>query len=280
MGGYSMKQRMTLAVLTLATIISFGRAYGAAEVIPGEYLVKYKGSSFLSSTSVRSIGGMRIASDNTFGKLLKVKVAPGQEARTLGALLKNPNVAYVVPNIKMYAYLRAPSLKTTMETVSLQDQWALGKVHAQEAWTRAGNRGSQSVTVAVIDTGADYNHESLKPNMVQGYDFKDNTADPMDKTSSSGNPGHGTHCSGIIGGTGLVEGGIIGVSPNVSIMPLRFLGEDGSGDLDSAIKSIDFAIQHKVQVISASWGASVDSAQAQPLVDAVKRAEFSVRSSS
>jgi thermitase len=56
-------------------------------------------------------------------------------------------------------------------------------------------------------------------------------------------------------------------------MPLRFLGEDGSGDLNNAIKAIDYAISKHVQVISASWGASVDATTAQPLVEAIGRAE-------
>jgi thermitase len=94
----------------------------------------------------------------------------------------------------------------------------------------------------------------------------------MDKTSSA-NPGHGTHCAGIVGATGLIDGGTSGLSPEVSIMPLRFLGEDGSGDLNNAIKAIDYAIEKKVSVISASWGATVPLSTAQPLVEALERAD-------
>jgi thermitase len=54
-------------------------------------------------------------------------------------------------------------------------------------------------------------------------------------------------------------------------MPLRFLGVDGSGDLMAAIKSMDYAIEKKVDVVSASWGAEVPASQATPLIEAVKR---------
>lgn len=56
-------------------------------------------------------------------------------------------------------------------------------------------------------------------------------------------------------------------------MPLRFLGEDGGGTLEDGIKAIDYAIEKNAHVISASWGATVSRAQAQPLVDAVQRAD-------
>jgi thermitase len=147
----------------------------------------------------------------------------------------------------------------------------LAKVNAPAAWAKAGNKGSKNVLLAVIDTGTDYRHKNLAPNMVPGYDFRDNDADPMDEVGQ--NPGHGTHCAGIVGATGLVEGGISGISPEVSIMPLRFLGADGSGELEGAIKAIDYAIEKHVQVISASWGASVPLSTAQPLVEAMQRAE-------
>jgi thermitase len=123
----------------------------------------------------------------------------------------------------------------------------------------------------VIDTGTDYNHKSLAPNMVPGYDFARNDSDPMDQTGAQ-NPGHGTHCSGVIGATGLIENGTIGLSPEVSIMPIRFLDENGGGDLNNSIKAIDYAIANGAKVISASWGAKIPRAQAQPIIEAIERA--------
>lgn len=260
-----------LIAIVLATILVVVGQVGsttalAAETIPGEYLVKYKDNPFLSMVSIQAIPSLRVVDHHADGKLLKIKINLGDEPRTLIDLFNNPNVQYVVSNIKIRAFT-AP-----VDPVALRDQWAIKKVNAEAAWKKAGNKGSNKVLVAVIDTGVDYNHESLKPNMVPGYDFKENDADPYDKTSAQ-NPGHGTHCAGIIGATGLVENGIVGLSPNVSIMPLRFLGEDGSGDLNAGIKSIDYAIKSGAKVISASWGATIGRAQAQPLVEAVKRAD-------
>ncbi|AZZ37398.1 protease [Bdellovibrio sp. qaytius] len=234
----------------------------------GEYLVKYKNEKAVNNIVFmqNESNGLEVRSMHKPGKLLKVSINEFQKVRVLASILKDPNVEYVVPNFKIKAF-NAP-----VDVTALKEQYALTKINAQAAWAKAGNKGSRKVLLAVIDTGADYTHGALAPNMVAGYDFHDNDANPMDEVGSQ-NPGHGTHCSGIIGATGLVDGGVQGISPEVSIMPIRFLGADGSGDLDNGIKAIDYAIEHKVQVISASWGAAVPAAEAQPLVEAVKRAD-------
>ena len=229
-----------------------------------EYLVKYKSNSVF--TVLSSQQHLQVLDQHEDGQLFNVNIDEKNKLKVLAKLLSSPAVEYVVPNSKMYA-LTAP-----IDSQGLQAQWANAKVNATQAWARAGNKGSRKVLVAVIDTGVDYNHKDLLPNMVQGYNFRNNNNDPMDVTSAQ-NPGHGTHCAGSIGASGLIEGGIEGISPEVSIMPLRFLGEDGSGDLNAAIKAIDYAISKKVDVISASWGATIGRSQAQPLIEAIKRAD-------
>lgn len=243
----------------------------AMPALAEQYLVKYKDAKAYKqlsslSFSANKTGEMLVLGHHDAGKYIKVDIDKSKKVKVLTQLLSEPGVQYVVPNFKLHAF-NAP-----IEIQALKDQWSMSKINAAKAWAKAGNKGSKKVLVAVIDTGVDYNHTNLAPNMVPGFNFKDNNNDPMDKTSAQ-NPGHGTHCSGVIGATGVVDGGIVGMSPEVSILPLRFLGEDGSGDLDSAIKAIDYAIANKVQIISASWGAAVPRAQAQPLLDAIKRAD-------
>lgn len=254
--------KQTTMVLSLALLLA------ASVSNAGEYLVKYKNTQALNKMAAMQTEtfGLQMKSMHRPGQLVRVEIAAKNEARTIASLLKDKNVAYVVPNITIRAF-SAP-----VDGEALKEQYALAKVNAEQAWQRAGNRGSKNVLLAVIDTGVDYRHKNLSPNMVAGFDFRDNDSDPMDQTSAQ-NPGHGTHCAGIVGATGLVEGGTLGLSPEVSIMPLRFLGADGSGTLEGGIQAIDYAIEHKVQVISASWGASVSPSGAQPLVEAIQRAE-------
>jgi len=248
----------------IAGILAAALLVTATPVVAAEYIVKMK--DIRSESALR---GVQILDRHEAGGLMKIESGFAEskeaEAKKLAELMADPNVEYVVENFRLHT-LNAP-----LDAEALKEQWAITKVNAEAAWTRAGNRGSRNVLIAVIDTGTDYNHESLAANSVAGYDFKDNDSDPMDQTGAQ-NPGHGTHCAGIMGGTGTANDGIIGLSPEVSIMPLRFLGADGSGDLMAGIKAIDYAIEKGAEVISASWGASVSASQAQPLIDAVKRA--------
>lgn len=241
----------------------------ALSVSAEEYLVKYKNSQALQSINELAqlkSSSMTVMSHYDRGQLIKVDIEARAKAKTLAKILADSNVEYAVPNFRLHAF-SAP-----VDTNALKEQWANAKVNVEKAWARAGNKGSKNVVVAVIDTGVDYKHEGLSSNAIPGYDFKGKDNDPMDETSAQ-NPGHGTHCAGSIGGNGLVDGGIVGISAEVSLMPLRFLGADGGGSLEDGIKAIDYAIEKGVQVISASWGASVPRAQAMPLVEAVKRAD-------
>ena len=177
------------------------------------------------------------------------------------------------------------------------EQWALansgqrgGKegadISAPLAW--AATTGSEDVVVAVLDTGVDYKHEDLKPNMwtrpasveayqdaelgsfddTFGFNAIENAADPMDDN------GHGTHCAGIIGAEGENDIGIAGVNWKVRIMPLKFMNAGGSGTMKDAIESINYAINRRkagvnVRIISASWGSTMRS---RALEDVIRKA--------
>lgn len=175
-------------------------------------------------------------------------------------------------------------------------QWGLQKAKVKEAW--ALERGSRDFVVAVLDTGVDYNHEDLRANMwhnpgeipgngidddgngyvddVVGWDFVDNDAFPYDKMSSvriMGNPGHGTHCAGVIGAVGDNAKGTSGVVPKVSIMALRFITDKGQGTSADAVKALRYAMKMGVKVISNSWGGEAGDEDDSELKAVAKEAE-------
>lgn len=138
-------------------------------------------------------------------------------------------------------------------------------IDAPEGWDI--RKDAPGIVVAVTDTGIQYNHEDLAPNMwihptngSHGFDAYENDNNPMDTG------GHGTHCAGTIGGRGGNSKGMTGVAWDVKLMAVRFLGPNG-GSTSDAIRSVNYARQNGARVISASWGGGGFS---QSLYDAIK----------
>lgn len=52
---------------------------------------------------------------------------------------------------------------------SYQQQWALAKVQAAQAWSVT--TGSSSIIIAIIDGGFDLSHQDLSGKFVTGHDF-------------------------------------------------------------------------------------------------------------
>lgn len=147
-------------------------------------------------------------------------------------------------------------------------------------------RGNPRIVVAVIDTGVDYMHPDLNGHIWQnpgeagalanngidddkngfiddsiGWDFVENDNKPYDKTGGifGGNPGHGTHCAGVIGADAGNSYGITGIASGVQIMPIRFLDDQGSGTAADAVKSVKYAVDNGAAILSNSWGGADDN---------------------
>ena len=143
--------------------------------------------------------------------------------------------------------------------------WTLDNINAPEVWRQSedfkGATGLGTV-VAVIDTGVDIDHREFTGRIVQGYDFVDN-----DLIAEDGN-GHGTHVAGTIAGA-YDDFGVTGVAFNSEIMPIRVLGNDGTGYTSDIISGIRFAADNNADVINLSLGGGGYS---QSMADAIEYA--------
>lgn len=117
------------------------------------------------------------------------------------------------------------------------------------------NISGQNITVAVIDTGINYNHTDLGGcfgtgcKVRGGYDYVNSDADPMDDASNS----HGTHVAGVIA----ANGSMIGVAPNATLFALKACNSDGDCTESHVISSISWALTQNASIISMSLGAAV-----------------------
>jgi predicted sugar kinase len=125
--------------------------------------------------------------------------------------------------------------------------WGVAKIRVPEVWP-SGNMGME-VRVCIIDTGITYNHPDLKDNYKGGFNFVNNTPDPLDDN------GHGTHVAGTIAAMDN-DIGVVGVAPKASIYSLKALDNNGSGSYSNIIAAIQWAIDNNMQIVSMSFGGS------------------------
>jgi serine protease len=246
------------------------------EVKASQAILKVAGPSTAILEQLKQIGDaddVRLLSSTVGLYVLHSKSA--KVASLLSSLKKHPAVVYVEPDYIV-------KLTLTPNDPSFSQQWGLlntatpgADIGATSAW--AISTGSAKNVAGVVDTGIDYTHPDLAPNLwsapasftvnlswgsltcpagSHGYNAITRSCDPRDDN------GHGTHVSGTIGAVGNNAMGVTGVNWTTRIMALKFLDSSGSGAISDAIDAIEFALQAKVifgsganlRVFSNSWG--------------------------
>lgn len=183
-------------------------------------------------------------------------------------------VEFAEPNYKFY----------TLEDVTLNayyggnpyvaSQWYLDDYGVKQLWNKPIINKTRPV-IAIIDTGVDMTHPDLVENLwtnqkeadgeegydndgngfigdVHGWDFINNTPNVRDFNM------HGTHVAGIAAAAnnGI---GIVGANPRALIMPVSVLQSDGTGDVATIVKGINYAVKNGATILNLSLGAYADS---------------------
>jgi subtilisin family serine protease len=130
-------------------------------------------------------------------------------------------------------------------------QYGNDAVGAEPARSEVSAATLHGVVVAVLDTGVAA-HSELAASLVAGQNFTDPDA-PLDTTDRQG---HGTHVAGTIGAD--LASFVEGVAAGVRIMPVKVLGDDGSGYTDWAAEGIVWAADNGADVINMSLGGPGD----------------------
>jgi len=170
-------------------------------------------------------------------------------------------------------YARAPNDTEFQLQASMWNQ-----INAPAAWDIA--TGSRQVTVAIIDTGVDIEHEDLRDNIwrnpgeveangidddrngyvddIHGWNFVENNNDvrtsvtgPLTDDREAIN--HGTIVAGLIGAKGDNGRNGVGVNWEVRIMPIRAIANDGSGSFYDVGRALEYAMQNGAKVVSMSF---------------------------
>lgn len=282
------------------------RELGVSEV---EALMPLSGNQQVKRLA-RSVNGKTVAAPAMNRIYLmhfdKTKVRNTEEA--VAKLAKLADVEYAEPNRIVYALgnteSQAGQSKALMDVqdqangggnnISYDDplfgqQWGLQTMKLPQLWQQPIITQKRPI-IAILDTGVDIDHPDLKANIwtntkesegAEDYDddgngFKDDLHgwDFVNQTGRIGDwNGHGTHCAGIaaaVGGNGI---GIVGANPDALIMPVTVMQSDGTGDVATIIKGIDYAVANGADIISMSFGSYGESkAEEQALGRAYQKA--------
>ncbi len=157
----------------------------------------------------------------------------------------------------------------------------------EEAWDHLTQ---SEIIVAIIDSGADLNHEDLSENLwtnpdeipgngqdddhngyvddLHGYNFFNHASAPQDDY------GHGSQVTGVIGAVGNNARGITGTAWRSRLMILKVLDSEGNSNVSQAVEAIQYAMEKRAKIINMSWGYSPEGgAPSGILQDAINAAE-------
>ncbi len=305
----SRKLRLALAQAVLSVVTIFANAAVPESVPGEYIVKMKKNPSAIqlmsSKQDLSAHLGAHIKNHIKSGNIVVVQRASMETTESaISTLKQSPLVEYVEPNY-IYRISKKPTQIGYKNLWGLHNSGQADKdgslgtpgidIGAEKAWDIT--TGTDEVLVAVIDTGIDYTHPDIIKNAwtnpgetgkdshgkdksknqidddgngyiddVHGYNFSDAEKpyfDPID------DHGHGTHCSGTIGGYSSNGKGIVGVNWNVKIVGVKFLDANGGGTAEGSIMAIDYATKVGAKVMSASWGGGGFS---QALQDAIERA--------
>lgn len=223
----------------------------------------------------------QVIEDKNLSQLYEVQIPSAVPDSTvmLADQLKALNeVEFAEPNYKVYIMA---DVETTDSVIAATEanpftsqQWGLERYGVKTLWQQPILNKKRPV-IAILDTGVDTEHPDLVDNLwtnqaeadgesgydndnngfkndVHGWDFINNTGVIRDYNM------HGTHVAGIAAASNN-DIGIVGANPQALIMPITVMQSDGSGDVATIVKGIDYAVQNGATVLNLSLGTYANS---------------------
>jgi subtilisin family serine protease len=239
-------RRITALALALSLFAQMAPAEAAtsrARASTNEVLVRLHPAADPQALGARA--GLTLLDRIPEQQLYRFAITDGTSAREKAAgLVAYPGVVAADPNYEVVSpwAVRRVTWVVGSDAEGYAAQWAPARLGLDVA--HAVTRG-EGVTVAILDTGVDAQHPAFGGRLVGGHDFVDGDSDPREEGSADSDAafGHGTHVAGLVAL----------VAPGASILPLRTLAPDGSGDLWTQIVAMHYAVAQGATVINLSF---------------------------
>jgi lantibiotic leader peptide-processing serine protease len=262
-------RKVARPIAVLATVVVAGllaSVPGARAGTTHTYVVLYRGSSLPADTSstIRGAGGDLVyaypqigvaiarSSDATFrDRLLRDNRIEGAAATEGFGVQVDGGSAGQQQDAEGPPPGDLPNAPATDADNLSALQWDMRQIHAPEAHAITG--GSPSVVVGDIDTGLDYTHPDLSPNVDFGNSVSciGGVPDPAPSAWFDVN-GHGTHTAGTIAAASNGVG-IVGVAPNVKVAGIKAGNDDGYFFPEAVICAFYWAGSHHLDVTNNSY---------------------------
>jgi len=251
----------TVALLVLVAV-ALGVARGASGSASATYIVLYKSTAVPAdaASSIQNAGGTLLQGYGQIG----VAIASSSSSSFASKIAADSRVEGVSATAGFATRIDdgaldsgggnnpiAPGAPAPGSDSLSGLQWDMVQIHSPEA--RAINGGSTSITVGDIDTGLDFTHPDLAPNV----DFANSVSciggvPNQSPAAWMDDNGHGTHTAGTIAAAknGI---GIVGVAPRVRIAGIKAGNGAGFFFPEAVICSFMWAGSHNIQVTNNSY---------------------------
>jgi lantibiotic leader peptide-processing serine protease len=251
--------RILAALLALCPLAAF-----AANVhifrFTGDVPASFEASATAAGGTVTSkykeagIAVVRGLSESQAGSLA-ASTGAADAVADVGVTLRLGTLGDRVANFSANTTLASPA-----DAVMYPHQWHLRAIGADRAWA-AGRLGAKKVTVAVIDTGVDYQHADLVGRVDLSRSVSFVPSDDADVAALF--PGthpvtdlyyHGTHVAATIASNAHLAAG---VTSKVTIMGVKVLSRWGEGTLSGVLQGVIWAADHGADVANMSIGDTI-----------------------
>ncbi|MDG6025389.1 MAG: peptidase S8 [Candidatus Brocadia sp.] len=237
-------------VLNLATTV----AGDGRDHVPGELLVKPK-AGVAVETLEKILKGNHASVIREIQQIgvRHIKVPERAIDQVKQSLSHNPYIEFAEFN-----YI-AEEVLIPNDTYYSSEQWHHAKISSPAGWDIT--TGSNGVSIAIIDSGADPSHPDLAAKLLPGYNYLDNTTNTADVR------GHGTAVAGCAAAVSNNAIGVAGVAWNNPVMPVVVVNSSGIAYYSNIAKGITYAADHGARVINISIAGSSMSSTLQNAVN-------------
>lgn len=156
-----------------------------------------------------------------------------------------------------FSTVGATSVANPAGGIRFSYQWNMRSIHADQAWA-AGSLGSSDVTVAILDTGIDYDGYDMngKVDLSRSTSFIASDDAFIDAVFPGRNHiddlnGHGSNVASQVSSNALI---FAGVNSRATLIGVKVLSMGGSGSLGSVLGGVVWAADHGADVANMSLG--------------------------